>query len=91
MPKALSPRSARPRKDIRRRVLAALTSEPSTATMIAERAGIPGRERFWLATRALVRLEANGLADSEMRGTITRWRSVAAAPASARSERDPAG
>ncbi|XYD09838.1 hypothetical protein R1A27_04615 [Methylobacterium sp. NMS12] len=40
--------------DIRPRVLAALTDEPSTATEIAERAGIPGRERGIHAARALV-------------------------------------
>ena len=60
MPKAQSPRGARPRQDIRPRVLAALTSEPSTATEIAERAGIPVRERGMHAAHALVRLEADG-------------------------------
>lgn len=69
MPKAPSPRGARPRQDLRPRVLAALTSEPLTATKIAEGAGIPGRERGLHATRALVRLEADGLAVSELRGT----------------------
>jgi hypothetical protein len=68
------PRSgARPRHDIRPRVLAALTSEPSTASKIAERAGIPGRERAVQATRALEHLEAEGLAYSVIRRTRTRW------------------
>lgn len=67
---------------MRPRVLAALTSEPSTATEIAERAGIPGRERGMHAARALVRLEADGLAVSELRRNVTRWRSAVAAPAS---------
>ncbi len=72
---------ARPRQDIRPRVLAALTSEPSTATEIAERAGIPGRERAVQATRALEQLEAEGLAYSVIRRTRIRWRAAAAAPA----------
>jgi predicted ArsR family transcriptional regulator len=73
---APSPRGARPRQDIRPRVLAALTSDPSTATEIAERAGIPGRERGMHAARALVRLEADGLAVSELRRNFTRWRAA---------------
>jgi hypothetical protein len=91
MPKVPSPRGARPRHDVRPRVLAALTPEPSTANEIAERAGIPGRERAVQATRALEHLEAEGLAYSVIRRTRTRWCSVAVAPASERSERDPAG
>ena len=82
MPKVPSPRGARPRPDTRPRVLAALTPEPSTAVEIAERAGIPGRERGMHAARALVRLEADGLAVSKLRRNVTRWRSIAAAPAS---------
>lgn len=74
MPKAPSPRGARPLQDLRPRVLAALTSEPSTATEITERAGIPGRERSMHAARALVRLEADGLAISELQQSVTRWR-----------------
>jgi hypothetical protein len=89
MPKTPSPRGARPRRDIRPRVLAALTPEPSTATEIAERAGLPGRERTMHATRALIRLEADGLAVSETHRNWTRWRSASAAPASARPEPDP--
>lgn len=77
-----SPQGARPRRDIRPRVLAALTSEPATATEIAERAGIPGRERAVQATRALEQLEAEGLAYSVIRRTRVRWRSAAAALAS---------
>lgn len=82
MPQVPSPRGARPRRDIRPRVLDALTSEPSTASEIAERAGIPGRERGMYAARALARLEADGLAVSELRRNVTRWRAAAAAPAS---------
>jgi hypothetical protein len=73
MLKVPSPQGARPRQDLRPRVLAALTSEPSTATEIAERANIPGRERTLLALRALERLEAEGLAFSVIRRTRTRW------------------
>jgi predicted ArsR family transcriptional regulator len=76
MPKAPSPQGARPRRDIRLRVLAALTPEPATATEIAERAGIPGRERAMQATRALEQLEAKGLAFSVIRRTRTRWRTA---------------
>lgn len=76
MPKVPSPRGARPRQDLRPRVLAALKSEPATAVEIAERAGIPGRERGMHATRALVRLEADGLAVSELRRNVTRWRTA---------------
>lgn len=76
MPKPPAPRGARPRPDIRPRVLAALTSEPSTATEIAERAGLPGRERSMHAARALVRLEADGLAVSETRRNWTWWRAA---------------
>jgi hypothetical protein len=89
-PKTPSLRGARPRRDIRPRVLAALTPEPSTAARIAERAGLPGRERAIHATRALLRLEADGLAVSQSRRSWTRWRSATAPPASARSEPDPA-
>jgi hypothetical protein len=64
------------RLDIRPRVLAALTPEPSTATEIAERAGLPGRERAMHAARALVRLEADGLALSETRRHVTRWKAA---------------
>ena len=60
-----------PGPNIRPHVLAALTSEPATATAIAERAGIPGRERGMHATRALVRLEADGLAVSDLRRNVT--------------------
>jgi predicted ArsR family transcriptional regulator len=80
MPKVPSPRGARPRPDIRPRVLAALTSEPSTATEIAERAGLPGRERAMQAARALVRLQADGLAVSETHRNWTRWRASGEAP-----------
>ncbi len=89
MPKAPSPGGAQPRLDSRPRVLVALTSEPSTATEIAERAGLTGRERSLHATRALMRLKADGLAVSETHRNFTRWRSAAAPLASARSERDP--
>lgn len=82
---------ASPRHDIRPRVLAALTSEPATAAQIAQRAGLPGRERAMHAARALTRLEADSLAVSEIRRNVTRWRTAAAVPASARSERDPVG
>lgn len=44
--------------------------------MIAERAGIPGRERAVHAGRALAHLEADGLAVSETRRNWTRWRSA---------------
>jgi hypothetical protein len=91
MPKVPSPRGARPRQDLRPRVLAALTSQPLTVTEIAERAGIPGRERALQATRALEHLEAEGLAFGVVRRTRTRWCSAAATLVSARSERDPAG
>ncbi|MEE7448767.1 hypothetical protein MRF4_13655 [Methylobacterium radiotolerans] len=57
-------------------MLAALTSQPSTASEIAERAGIPGRERALQATRALEQLEAEGLAFSVIRRTRTRWRTA---------------
>lgn len=90
MPTAPSPRGARPRQDIRPRVLAALTPEPSTASEIAERAGLPGRDRAMHATRARLRPKADGLAVSETRRDRTRWRSAAAVPASARFEHDPA-
>ncbi|WP_182179377.1 hypothetical protein [Methylobacterium radiotolerans] len=60
-------------------MLAALTSEPATATEIAQRAGIPGRERALQATRALEYLEAEGLAFSVVRRMRTRWCSAAAA------------
>jgi len=76
MPKLPSPRGARPRPDIRPRVLASLTAEPSTATEIAERAGLPGRERAMHASRALARAEADGLAVSQMHRTVTRWRAA---------------
>jgi len=59
-------------------VLAALTSEPSTTTEIAERAGIPGQERAIHAARALTRLDSDGLAVSELRRNVTRWRAAAA-------------
>ncbi len=62
MGKAHSPSGVRAGQDIRPRVLAALTPKPSTATEIAERAGLPGRERAMHATRALVRPEADCLA-----------------------------
>lgn len=42
---APSPRGAWPRRDIRPYFLATPKSEPSTPTEIAERAGLPGRER----------------------------------------------
>jgi hypothetical protein len=83
MPKAPSPRGARPRLDVRPRVLAALTPEPSTATEIAERAGLPGREQAMHAARALVRLEADGFALRSGTQQAPRWRSAVAAPASA--------
>jgi hypothetical protein len=68
---------ARPRKDTRRRVLAALTAEPATATQIAERAGIPGRERGWEAALVLARLEATGLAIREAGWRrVARWRAA---------------
>ncbi|SFS87071.1 hypothetical protein SAMN04487845_108264 [Methylobacterium sp. yr668] len=76
MLKAPSPQGARPRQDLRPRALEALTSEPSTASEIAERAGIPGRERALQATRALEQLEAEGLAFSVIRRTRTRWRTA---------------
>lgn len=82
MPEQPSPRGARPRRDIRPRVLAALTPEPSTATEIAERAGLPGRERTLHASRALVRLAADGLAVRSGTPQVPRWSSAAAAPAS---------
>ena len=91
MPKVPSPRGARPRQDTRPRVLAALTSEPATATEIAERASLPGRERAMHAVRALTRLEADGLAISEPQRNVIRWRSTAVGPASARSEPGPVG
>ncbi len=91
MLKAPSRRGARPRQHTRPRVLVALTSEPATAAQIAKRAGLPGRERAMHAARALTRLEADGLAVSEIGHNVTRWRSASAAPASARSERDPVG
>lgn len=89
MPTAPAPQGARPRLDIRPRVLAALTSVSSTPTEIAEHAGLPGRERAIHATRALMRLEADGMAVSETRRNWTWWRSAAAPPASARPGRDP--
>lgn len=64
-------------------MLAALTSKPLTATEIAERAGIPGRERAMYAVRTLERLEAEGLAFSVIRRTRTRWRAAGAAPSQA--------
>jgi hypothetical protein len=66
---------ARPRKDARRRVLAALTAEPATATQIAERAGIPGRERRREAALVLARLEVTGMAlREEADRRVPRWR-----------------
>lgn len=91
MPKVPSPRGARPRQDIRPRVLEAQSSEPSAAAEIAERAGIPGRERTAQATRALEHLEAEGLAFSVTPRTRTRWCSAVAAPASEQLEPDPEG
>lgn len=79
MSKRPAPRGARPRQDIRPRVLAALTPEPATAVEIAERARLPGRERAADASRALVRLEADGLAARETKRNSTRWRSAVAA------------
>jgi hypothetical protein len=80
MLKPSSPRGARPRRDIRPRVLAALTSKLSTATEVAERAGLPGRERTLHASRALMSLEADGLAVSETHRSWMRWRAAAFAP-----------
>lgn len=57
-------------------MLAVLTSEPSTSTAIAERAGLPGRERTMHATRVLTRLEADGLAVSETYRNWTWWRAA---------------
>lgn len=74
MPKVPSPRGARPRHDIRPRVRAALTDEPSTVTEIAERAGMPGRDRGVHAARALARLEAEGLAVLVGDQRHPRWR-----------------
>jgi hypothetical protein len=93
MPKGPLPRGARQCLDVRPRVLAALTPEPSTATEIAERAGLPGRERAMHATRALVRLEADGLAFSELRRNITRWRAaqLEAMPMAATDPTQPLG
>ncbi|MGH1588618.1 hypothetical protein ACRBEV_09950 [Methylobacterium phyllosphaerae] len=59
--------TARPRLDVRPRVLAVLTFELSTATEIAERAGLPGWERAMHAARALARLGIDGLAIGETR------------------------
>ena len=76
----------RPRKDIRSRVLSALSTEPATATQIAERAGIPGRE----AALVLARLEVTGPAISEACWRqVPRWRAPPAALASPRSDTDP--
>lgn len=79
---------ARPRKDTRARVLAAVTPEPATAVQVAERAGIPGRERGREATLVLRRLEADGLAIREANGQVPRWRSWSVALASPRSDTD---
>lgn len=82
MPKQPSPRGARPRHDIRPRVLVALTAEPLTATEIAERAGLPGWEQTLHASRAPTRLEADGLAIRRGMPQALRWSSAGAAPAS---------
>lgn len=80
----------RPRRNARARILAVLTSEPATAVQIAERAGIPGRERGREAALVLVRLEANGLAiREEGRRQFPRWRGFSAALAALRSGSDP--
>ena len=63
---------ARPRKDTRGRVLASLNDELATATQIAGRAGIPGRERRREAARVLCRLEADGLAIREIDRQVPR-------------------
>lgn len=55
-------------------MLAALTSELATAVESAERAIISGWERGMHAVRALARLGADGLAVSELRRNVTRWR-----------------
>ena len=88
MSKQPAPRGARPRKDIRPRVLGALTPEPATATEIAERAGLPGRERTLHTASALARLEADGFAVRVGTPQAPRWpRSTD--PAAARTEHDP--
>ena len=84
-----APRGARPRRDIRPRVLGALTPEPATATEIAERAGLSGRERTLHAANARARLQADGFAIRGGTPQAPRW-SRATDPAAARSEHDPA-
>lgn len=64
---------ARPRKDTRARILAVLTSEPATTVQIAERPGIPGRERGREAALVLARLAALELAVRVENGRVTRW------------------
>lgn len=83
---------ARPRKDTRARILAVLAPEPLTAVQIAERAGIPGRERGREAALVLTRLEADGLTiREEGRRQFPRWRALPAALAALQSGSDPEG
>lgn len=72
MPKVPSSRRARPRLDPRPGVLAAQTSEPSTATEPVERVGIPGRKRGRHPAVALARLQADGRAASELNRNVAR-------------------
>lgn len=67
-----------------------LPSETATASQIAERAGIPGRERGREAALALARLEVDGLAiKEEVDRRVPRWRARSAAPAAPRFGIDP--
>jgi len=53
-------------------VLAAQTSEPSTATELVERVGIPGRKPGRHHAVALARLQADGRAASELNRNVAR-------------------
>lgn len=53
-------------------MLAAQTSEPSTATELVERVGIPGRKRGRHPAVALARLQADGRAASELNRNVAR-------------------
>lgn len=86
VPKPPSPRGARPRPDIRPRMLAALAAAPATVTAIFERAGLPVRERVVHATRARARLEADGFAARSGTAQVPRR---SAAPLLSRQDLNP--
>ncbi len=79
MSKRPAPRGARPRQDIRPRVLAALTPEPATAVEIAERARLPGRSARPTHPARSCGLRPMVSQPGRRSGNSTRWRSTVAA------------